>query len=60
MVRLSQIPCSIENHRKMKYEYVCLHENCLENNQELCCLYCCEEFHKDHMINITSMKSILS
>jgi hypothetical protein len=59
-IQLPTIPCSFENHRGMKIEYVCMHNLCQENNHSLACLYCCQEYHQDHINDVIAMKVILS
>jgi hypothetical protein len=56
---LPTIPCSYENHRSMAIEYACLHPLCQENNHSLACLYCCQEYHQEHVQHVTAVKLIL-
>lgn len=43
----------------MGLEYACLHPLCQENNHSLACLYCCQEYHQDHLQHVTAIKLIL-
>lgn len=43
----------------MAVEYACLYPLCQENNHSLGCLYCCQEYHQDHVKHVTAIKLLL-